>query len=742
MSAVTREIELDGQVQGVGFRPFVYNLAQRHALTGWVVNLKGRVRIQVSGDPDVLDQFADDLVRLAPAIARPHIRSVRQVGFADPGGFKILTSDSEQQADIHIPPDYALCDACAAELDDPNDRRFRYAFNNCTQCGPRFTIIRALPYDRRNTSMAAFKMCKCCAAEYHDPGNRRFHAEPVACPACGPQLSFSSDGIVESDPERALERTIKAIRDGHTVAVKGVGGYHLVCDARSQRAVANLRLQKNRPHKPLAVLVTPDWFERHVNADDVTRSLIMHTARPIVLCDVEPGVLADGITMGMPSTGLFLPYSPLHQRLLQSFDGPLVATSANLSGEPVLTDNVDVETRLGGVCSAYLHHNRAIVRPADDSVFNIIAGKARPMRLGRGYSPYELTLPFELAEPILAVGGQMKNTIALGWNNRMVMSSHIGELTSPRSLSVFENAVTDLQQLYEVDASVIACDAHPGYASHRWAMQQSSAREVIEIFHHHAHAGALTLENPAGDKPWLVFAWDGTGFGEDGTIWGGETLLGVPGNWRRVASFRPFRLPGGDRVSREPWRSAASLCWHSEYNAYNAPKYELLHSAWLKGINALYSSAAGRLFDGASALCGICEQASFEGQAAMLLEAYADSHAVAETLEIYHQNGILLADWRTLPAKMSDDSLSLTDRASWFHATLAETLVEIARRCRETYGDFRIGLTGGVFQNRCLAEQALKRTAESGFETVLPQQLPCNDAAISAGQIIEVHSRR
>jgi hydrogenase maturation protein HypF len=445
--------------------------------------------------------------------------------------------------------------------------------------------------------------------------------------------------------------------------------------------------------------------------------------------------LAAGIAPGLNQLGVFLPYSPLHHRLLQLLDGPLVATSANISGEPVLTDNQAVDRRLAQVIDGALHHNREIVRPADDSVFRVIAGQARPLRLGRGFAPIEHSLPFRLKTAMLAVGGQMKNTVALAWEDRIVISPHIGDLDSPRSLEVFKNTINDLQELYQVNYEAIATDAHPGYAAHRWAQQ--TGRPVIPVFHHHAHAASLGLEFP-GDEPWLVFTWDGVGYGADDSLWGGEALYGKPGHWQRVASFRPFSIPGGDRAGREPWRSAAALCWEVGL-PYSAPAdHELMHAAWEKGINCPTTTAVGRLFDAAAALTGLVSKASFEGQGPMLLEAQASEPCDADALPLSkNADGLFEADWSPLIPMLRDEGSSFNDRASQFHATMAATLVQQALAIRDHKGAFRIGLSGGVFQNKRLSEQVIELCAQEGLEVFMPKVIPCNDGGLCVGQIIE-----
>ena len=737
-----RRLTITGQVQGVGFRPFVYRLAHQYGINGWVQNRRGEVRIYAEAPARLIDKFLHSLLHEAPPLAKPVLAENTPIQSEGATGFSIKASDTDSLAAVHVPPDYYTCPDCLRELRDSRDRRFRYPFINCTQCGPRYTLIKQLPYDRPNTSMVKFPLCRACQEEYQEPLDRRFHAEPIACPECGPQLEYVDHEQSITGNESALTATLTALRDGKIVAVKGIGGYHLMCDAANEQAVQRLRDLKPRPDKPLAVMFPPQGKDdlaaiREVAALHQTEAMLLtDPARPIVLVDKRPTTrLAKALAPRLNQLGVFLPYSPLHHVLLADFAKPLVATSANISGEPVLTDNTEVEHRVSRVADAYLHHNRPIVRPADDSVFRLIADSPRPIRLGRGHAPLELALPKKLDHAVLAVGGQMKNTIALAWDQRLIISPHIGDLDSVRSLQVFEQVIADLQRLYEVEAQIIVADAHPGYASRRWAKQ--SGLPCVPVFHHHAHAASLSLEY-GDNKPWLVFTWDGVGYGCDNTLWGGEAFYGQAGNWQHVASFVPFALPGGDKAGREPWRSAAALCWQVNH-VYQAPReHELLYSAWQKRLNCPTTTAVGRLFDAAAALTGLVHEASFEGQGPMWLEAMATTSTTASPLPLsLTEDKILRADWTPLLGWLQDHQLGVAERASRFHATMAATLLAKAERLRDRLGDFRIGLSGGVFQNKLLTEQVMTQLQNSGFEVYLPAKLPCNDGGLCAGQVME-----
>lgn len=735
---------LEGRVQGVGFRPFVNRLAGGLGLAGWVRNRTGTVEIHVEGPRDTLQAFMRRLFQDAPPLAQPHLASCDPASPLALDTFAIHNSAPDAGARICIPPDLATCDDCRAELDDPHDRRYRYPFINCTQCGPRYTLIRDMPYDRPATTMAGFALCTQCAAEYRDPANRRYHAEPVACPQCGPTLSYCADGQAAiRDNAQALAAAIAALRAGTVLAVKGIGGYHLVCDAGNDRAILHLRARKPRPDKPLAVMFPSPAGQPLQQVDAAVRlsgteaGLLLSPQRPVVLArHRNSGTLSAHIAPGLAELGVMLPYSPLHHLLLAGFGAPLVATSANLSGEPVLTDNDTVVQRLGHVAGAFLHHDRPIARPADDPVYRVIAGRPRLLRPGRGCSPLELTLPCTLDTPVLALGGHMKNTVALAWDDRIVISPHIGDMGSARSLAVFEQTVADLQALYRVRARQFVCDAHPGYATTRWAARQ--ALPLQRVFHHHAHAASACPDaTPAA--PVLVFTWDGVGLGPDGTLWGGEALLGSPGRWQRFASLRPFHLPGGERAGREPWRSAAALCWETGRDWDGLPDdVALLRAAWEARRNAPQTSAAGRLFDAAAALTGLCRTASFEGQGPMLLEAVCSADAAAVDLPLAADAaGVWRTDWAPLLPVLQNDSLAPAERSGIFHASLAAAMMQQARQARALHGITTVGLSGGVFQNRVLTEAVCRQLAADGFAVTVPDTIPLNDAGLCYGQVIE-----
>lgn len=740
---ISRNIRLRGQIQGVGFRPFTVRLAKRHGVCGWVRNLGGEVEIHAEGRPDQISSFVASLTTEAPPLAKPEMPLVSKGPFEHHQDFRIVDSGFTARGPIVVPPDHFVCPDCLAEMADPEARRYRYPFTNCTQCGPRYTIIDRLPYDRPNTAMSGFTLCAGCSAEYHAAADRRYHAQPLACPRCGPTLEFRAPGQAAiRDNEAALAACIKSLHNGLIVAVKGVGGYHLMCDARSRMVVERLRARKHRPAKPLAIMLSEQMLETGEIAAPTPEelALLRGAQRPIVLTEKKSGSgLAEAIAPGLAEVGLMLPYSPLHHLLLQEFGGPLVATSANISGEPVLTDETSVERRLCTVADAFLHHDRPIRRPADDSVFRTVGDTPRPMRLGRGYAPLELKLTAPVLHPVLAVGADLKNTIALAIEDRVILSPHQGDLSSPRSLQVFTQVLEDLCQMHSIKPELLVCDAHPGYFSSRWASDQNLP--LMRIPHHHAHASAVYGELLA-EGPLLVFTWDGLGWGADHTLWGGEALLGTPGAWHRAASLRPFRMIGGDRASRAPWRCALSICLEAGVPWPDQPEMAgLATEAWKNRINSPTTSSIGRLFDAAAALIGVAQEQSYEGEAAIRLETLATENATATPLPLIKDGELWRSDWSPLIPLLMAKERSQQERATLFHASLAASLCQQAIQIREESGISRVALAGGVFQNRVLVANTLRELTAAGFTVLFPKRLPVNDAAIAFGQVVEAQAR-
>lgn len=737
-----------GVVQGVGFRPFVARLAKKHQLSGWVRNQRDAVEIIAHGNPEQLLFFECALITEAPAVSQPILLQCVDCDAEPTEHFEIRDSTTDHISHPHLLPDLSPCAACLQELNDPNNRRYRYPFIACSECGPRYTTLQSLPYEREHTAFQDFPLCPQCQREYTNPEDRRYHAQTISCPTCGPQLGFHYYHDKESitDNDNAIHACIQALRDGQIVAIKGIGGYHLLCDAYNNKAVAALRRRKRRPDKPLAILYPwrgedgLDAVRCDIEIDGIARDWLLNAQRPIVLLPRKINSrLATDIAPGLNEIGVMLPYSPLHQLIASEFGGPLVATSANISGEPVLHQAQQVDLKLHHIANAALHHNRAIAHPVDDSVYRIIDEQARPIRLGRGLAPLEINLPWSITHPILALGGHLKTTITLAWNNRAVISPHIGDLSSPANLDLLIQLSHELPKLYQVVPEIIVCDRHPGANARQWA--ETQGYQIETVLHHHAHASALMGEHGCQETA-LVFTWDGLGYGDDGTLWGGETLLGQPGHWRRVGSFRPWRLQGSDRAAREPWRSAAALCWELGLPVTDNEATRIVYQAWKKNLNCHQTSAIGRLFDAAAAILGFCDKASYEGQAAMQLEHACAIRGHAHDLAIDHtDNQPWRCDWQSLVTLLQDERLTPEQRAADFHATLARNLLRQSQLARIKYNINLIGLSGGVFQNKRLTEEAVSLLKADGFRVLLHQSVPCNDGGLSFGQAIEILHR-
>ncbi len=737
---------IGGCVQGVGYRPYIYRLAQSFQLTGWVRNNAGTVEIHAEGAAERLEAFAQAIFLRPPPTARAHLLARKTVSVEMRTMFSILSSAIDGERHVSVPQDLASCLECIAEMRDPQARRYRYPFINCTQCGPRYTIIRDLPYDRSNTTLIDFKLCSDCGEEYADPRDRRFHAQPLACIDCGPSLYWSAAQGAMAQEARALAAAVDALRAGKIIAVRGVGGYHLLCDASSETAVLRLRQRKGRPAKPLAVMIP--WAGEdglaaaRLVADfgQLESAALLGAARPIVVLARNPQTpICASVSPELRDIGVMLPYSPLHLLLLEDFGAPVVATSGNVRGEPVLTEPDEAQARLGFIADGFLHHNRPIARSAEDPVVRLIGGAVRPLRIGRGTAPVELELSVRMDIPTLAVGAYQKNTIALAYGYRAIVSPHLGDQATPRGRAIFTQTIVDFQKLYGIRAERVMHDAHPHFPSTRWAL--GAGLPTTAIWHHHAHASAVAGEHHRAEAL-LCFTWDGLGLGPDHSLWGGEALLGTPGDWRRVASFRPFKLPGGERAAREPWRTALSVCWQTgvQWSAGAARDETLLHWAFDQGLNSPSTTSVGRLFDAAAALSDVCMESSFEGEAPARLEALCDSPQTPMPIALpllRDGQGIWRTDWTPLLPLMLDKARSQRNRAMQFHSSLAHALLAQALVVREEMQVNSVGLAGGVFQNRVLTEQVMSLLEAEGFEVLIPEALPLNDAAISFGQLIE-----
>ncbi len=737
---------IQGTVQGVGFRPFVYRLASELELKGWVNNSAQGVTIEAEGKRDRLDRFIQRIEAEKP----PHstIQTIQRQ-WLDPAGdslFEIRFSREDGKKTALILPDLAVCGDCVEEILDPANRRYLYPFTNCTHCGPRFSIINALPYDRANTSMQSFTMCSRCQYEYDNPTDRRFHAQPNACPDCGPCIELWDErGKVLSQRHTAIEESANAVRDGRIVAVKGVGGFHLVVDARSTQAIARLRNRKHREEKPFAVMFPGiETIKECCRVSSLEETILGSPQSPIVLLKRNPQtqVIANEVAPGNPCLGAMRPYTPLHLILMRELEFPIVATSGNRSDEPICIDEREALRRLSGIADLFLVHNRPIVRHVDDSVVRVLNGRETILRRARGYAPLPVSLPKPIA-PALAVGGHLKNTIALNAGSNIFISQHIGDLETEESYRAFTEVIDRFQRVYETKPESIACDLHPDYLSTKYA--ERSGIPVRPIQHHHAHIVSCMADNLM-DGQVLGVAWDGTGYGTDGTIWGGEFLLATLGHFKRVAHFRTFPLPSGEGAVKKLCRTALGLLYECLgedvfkrtdlpfLHEFSPSDLKVMRDILSKKINAPYTSSAGRLFDAVASLTGLRQTVSFEGQAAMELE-FSIREKTGDEYYPYTIN-----DWEPMVRAILHDtgqSVSVAGIALRYHNTLVEIIVEIAKRI----GEKRVVLSGGCFQNAYLTERAIRRLREEGFSVYWHRQVPPNDGGIALGQIVAAHYR-
>jgi len=770
------KLTIKGVVQGVGFRPFIYCLASELNLSGWVNNSAQGVFVEVQGPKARLREFLDRLQTEKPPLSQIHELEVTSIAAIAETRFEIRPSISGEKTAL-ILPDLATCPQCWREIFDPDNRRYRYPFTNCTHCGPRYTIVRRLPYDRRNTTMSAFPMCAECRAEYENPRDRRFHAQPNACPRCGPHLEWWDEtGRVSARHDDALIAAARAIDAGQIVAVKGLGGFHLIADARDETAVRRLRDRKQRPDKPFAVMYPSlDAIAADCQVSPEEREWLRSPQGPIVLLTKKPGfegsgAIAPSVAPRNPTLGVMLPYTPLHHLLLAELGYPVVATSGNRSDEPICTDAEEARDRLRGIADCFLVHNRAIARAVDDSIVRAIGGRATILRRARGYAPLPIAtglvgdVPLGDSSPrLLAVGGHLKNTIAIGRGPQIFVSQHLGDLETPQAVAGFEEAIARLQDLYDFTPESAVCDAHPDYRSTQFVRGLNLPRHAVQ--HHYAHVLACMADNQVLYESGLGVAWDGTGYGSDGTIWGGE-FLRIPAiaegedlpEFTRVAYFRPFPLPGGDRAVKEPRRVALGMLYEAVgdrlfaasedfspaiarlLGSFTPQERQVLHRMLGRSLNTPKTSSVGRLFDGVAALLGLADRCSFEAQAAIALEAVIDPEAIGEDSYPlpwqWSDDGATVAlDWTPTIAEIADDladGVAVGVISCKFHHTLVEAIVATARRV----GESSVFLSGGCFQNRYLSERAIARLRQAGFTPYWHRQIPPNDGGIALGQIV------
>ncbi len=750
MKVERRQFEVRGIVQGVGFRPFVYRLALSHGLKGFVRNESSCVRIDVEGDSAALDSFEALLPDSAPPLARISGITSRDLKPAAYHDFRIEESGRKGETISQVPPDAATCEACVSELFDPADRRFGYPFINCTDCGPRYTIILSVPYDRPFTTMAGFRMCPDCRKEYENPSDRRFHAQPNACRDCGPSLRLCSpDGsdLRSPNPPADAAAALAALR---IAAVKGIGGFHLACDARSAAAVARLRERKKREEKPFAVMARDmQAVERIAVASSREKALLRSPERPIVLLrKKDGGGIAESVAPGNRFLGVMMPYSPLHHLLLSSGPEALVMTSGNLSDEPIAFGNDEALSRLGGIADVFLLHDRDIETPADDSVSRVVAGRAMVLRRSRGYVPAPVFLESD-GPDVIGLGADLKNTVCVCRGNAAFLSQHLGDLENLKAREGFAQAARRLIRLLDARPAIVAHDMHPGYASSRHAAVFAGAAR-IPVQHHHAHVASVMAENMLEGRV-IGVAFDGTGFGTDGTIWGGEFLVAGYEGFERAAHFRTVRMPGSDAAARQGWRMALSHANDAlgdrglglaASTAPDAQSAEIAAAMMKSGLNSPWTSSLGRLFDAVAAVCGIRTCSSFEGQAAMALEgAASDEPCEPLPFAFEDKDGRLEIDTRPLFAEVCRRAAARVPAAEIsrsFHDSITDATVQTCLRIGSRFMLDRVALSGGCFQNALLLDSCLQRLANAGFKVYSHCLVPPNDGGISLGQVAVV----
>jgi hydrogenase maturation protein HypF len=749
MSLERRRIRVTGLVQGVGFRPFVYKQAAALGLTGWVHNDAHGVLVEIQGPSSILEQFQATLTSAPPPLANITHMQVERLSPQAETDFIIKTSRHQSQATALISADIAACPQCLQEMRDDQDRRFHYPFSNCTNCGPRFTIVRSIPYDRANTSMSVFPLCPRCAQEYDDPMDRRFHAQPTACPHCGPSLTLCTPNGEKISCQNPIDLVWHKISEGGIVALRGLGGFHLVVDARNPSAIDLLRQRKGRQEKPFAIMARDlNTIERYVVINDQERELLQSHASPIVLL-LSRGKpdLPDNIAPGHRYLGFMLPYTPLHHLLLSGPHDLLIMTSGNYSEEPIAISNREALTTLCEIADLFLLHNREILQRCDDSVVMVVDHAPRLIRRSRGYVPAPIILNSLLPHRVLACGGALKNTVAIGRADKVILSQHIGDLDHPAAFDFFQHAIAHLQHIFEFTPDLIACDMHPDYFSSQWAQRQAKL-PVVTVQHHHAHMASVMAEHHI-EEPCIGIILDGTGYGSDGTIWGGEVLLGDYHSYTRWAWLQPVPMPGGEFAIREPWRMAISHLWNtfgSEalslplpcWQNRSAEEIHIITQAWTSAINAPLTSSCGRLFDAVASLLGVRQEVTYEAQAAVELEMlcqeqsaepYAiDPIAISGSLSVQEMFRHIVQDIKQkVPAAVI---------AQKFHSSLAELYVQAAIAARAKAGINLVALSGGVFQNRLFFRILLARLREAGFEVISHRWVPTNDGGLALGQVM------
>jgi hydrogenase maturation protein HypF len=774
-AAAARRVHVKGVVQGVGFRPFVYQIAHAHELRGWVKNTSGDVTIVVEGPDDKIEKFLHALKTQPPPQSHIESIAVDSEPPANYSDFRILESQAQEDEYQLISPDLATCPACRKEIFDPANRRYHYPFTNCTNCGPRFTIIEDIPYDRPRTTMRKFKMCPDCRREYDDPADRRFHAQPNACPVCGPRLwivgpQTDDNGRGQASPLRTTDVIAEAarlIKDGQIVAIKGLGGFLLACDATSDAAVQRLRARKQRPAKPFAIMLSSlDEVKAYCEVNAQEEEALMSAAAPIVVLKIKGKIplyppFAKGeaaqpistlVAPGLKHLGVMVPYTPVHHLLMQAAGRPLVMTSGNLAEEPIAADNDEALRRLSGIADYFVLHDREIYSRYDDSVVTFELGAIRTIRRARGYAPFPVRLPFPL-KPVLACGPELKNTFCLTSDDYAFVSQHIGDLENEETLAHFENTINLYEKLFRVCPEAIACDLHPDYLATKWAEAEAKKRSLplVPVQHHYAHIVSCLAENGAAG-PAVGIALDGTGYGTDGRIWGGELMTADYQGFQRRAHFEYLPLPGGAAAIQRPYRIAAGYLYAllgaealrpdlPGFKGMDEYEIDVIKKQVESGLNTPLTSSCGRLFDAVSALLGIRRQVEYEGQAAIELEAAADEGILTAEYpyRIETVDGMRIIRLRELLAAIVADiqrQVPVSIIAAQFHNTLARIMIKSGAELAEESGLRQVALSGGVFQNRRLLNQVVTGLKQAGLAPLVHRQLPTNDGCISLGQAV------
>lgn len=751
MIQVSRHIHINGIVQGVGFRPFIYNLALTHELNGWVRNSASGVDIEVTGEKADLDAFQSDIPHSAPPLAQIDSLNTKDIQLKTFETFKIIPSKDKSTDFIPVSPDVAICQDCQRELFDPQDHRYRYPFINCTNCGPRFTIIKDIPYDRPKTSMAHFEMCQDCREEYENPRDRRFHAQPVACSVCGPHvwLELTPD-IHQSEKDDAIKQARELLKKGKVLAVKGLGGFHLACDATNPQAIAQLRERKQRPDKPFALMAFDiDTIKKYAEVSPTAEDLLRSPQAPIVLMPKKPGTnIPEAVAPGQANLGFMLPYTPLHLLLLEKEAGypeVLVMTSGNIAEEPILRENDAAREKLSGIADAFLMHDRPIHRRIDDSVFTLVDDHPYPIRRARGYAPNPIRLKNSLPQ-VLAAGPQMKNTFCLTRDRYAFLSHYIGEMENWETYQDYQRAIMHYESLFRIKPEAIGYDLHPDYLSTKYALERAQVEGLptYTIQHHHAHLAAGMMEHgisPEEQTAGLIF--DGTGYGVDGTIWGGEVLLGNCDDFQRLYYLKPVPLAGGESAIRTPARMALSTLWAyglpweealAPANALSAKERNVLRVQLEKGINSPLTSSMGRLFDAVSALIGVRERVTYEAQAAVELEALADEDELG--YYPWRMDGNQIDVKPLLEGVLTDlsEGKSRPIISGRFHNSIAKLCLDLAKRIKQQFNIHQFVLSGGVWQNQLLLEKTINLLNNNGFQPLIHRQMPPNDGCVAFGQ--------